>query len=46
MKELTKNEAKKIKAGASAGWIVAGIAAGISFLIGIFDGYARPYKCR
>ena len=46
MKELTKNELKEIKAGASVGWIVAGIVAGVTFLVGIFDGYTRPFKCR
>lgn len=44
--ELTKNELKQIKAGASAGWIVAGIIAGITFIIGVLDGYTRPFKCR
>lgn len=46
MKKLNKNEEKSLKAGASAGWIVAGIITGISFLAGILDGYFRPYKCR
>lgn len=46
MKELKKYEQKKIKAGAINGWLVAGIAAGITFIIGVFDGITRPYKCR
>lgn len=46
MKKLNKNELKQIKAGASGGWIAAGIVAGITFLAGIFDGYFRPFKCR
>ena len=46
MHKLTKTELQNIKAGASAGWIVAGIAAGITFIIGVIDGYVRPYKCR
>lgn len=46
MIKLNYNEAKMIKAGASAGWIAAGIIAGISFIIGIFDGFTRPFKCR
>ena len=46
MKRLSINELKSIKAGGSAGWIVAGIAAGITFIIGIIDGYTRPFKCR
>ena len=43
---LTKEELKEIKAGSSVGWIVAGIIAGVTFIIGVFDGYARPFKCR
>lgn len=46
MKKLNKKEQKIVKAGASGGWIVAGIAAGITFLIGVLDGYFRPFKCR
>ena len=45
MKKLDTKELKQIKAGIS-GWAVAGIAAGITFLIGILDGIARPFKCR
>ena len=43
---LNTQELMKIKAGASAGWIVTGIIAGIGFIIGILDGYTRPFKCR
>lgn len=46
MKKLKTNELKMIEAGASGGWIVAGIVTGITFLVGIFDGYFRPFKCR
>lgn len=46
MKKLKTNELKTISGGASAGWIAAGIIAGITFLVGIFDGYFRPFKCR
>lgn len=47
MKKLSKNEAKKIIGGAvSGGWIAAGIIAGITFLVGVFDGITRPFKCR
>ena len=46
MKKLTNNELKSIKAGASGGWIAAGIVAGITFLAGLLDGYFRPFKCR
>ena len=43
--KLKKEELKQIKAG-SAGWIAAGIIAGVTFLIGVFDGFTRPFKCR
>lgn len=47
MKKLSINESKNIKAGAvSAGWVAAGIIAGITFLVGVFDGFTRPFKCR
>lgn len=46
MQKLKISEQKNVFGGASAGWIVAGIITGISFLVGIFDGYTRPFKCR
>lgn len=46
MKKLTINELKKVKAGALSGWAIAGIIAGVTFLVGVFDGIARPFKCR
>lgn len=46
MKELKQSELKRIKAGALSGWAIAGIIAGITFVVGIFDGIARPFKCR
>lgn len=46
MRSLTNNELIKIKAGASGGWIIAGIVAGITFLAGVLDGFTRPFKCR
>ena len=46
MKKLNMKEVKSIKAGASSGFIFAGIIAGISFLAGIFDGFTRPFRCR
>ena len=42
--KLNKKELKMITAGASGGWITAGIVAGISFIIGIIDGFVRPFK--
>ncbi len=46
MKKLNTKELKHIKAGAISGWLVAGIIAGVTFVVGIFDGIARPFKCR
>lgn len=46
MKKLNYEEMKGFKAGSISGLGWALIAAGISFLSGIFDGYTRPYKCR
>lgn len=47
MKQLTKKEMKQIRAGAlSAAAIWAIVAAGLSFLGGILDGYTRPFRCR
>lgn len=46
MRELRREEMLNIKAeGISAGAIAA-IAAGIAFLVGVLDGYVRPFKCR
>ena len=47
MKKLNEKQMKQIKAGAlSAAAIWAIVAAGVSFLGGILDGYTRPFKCR
>ncbi len=46
MNKLKKEELKSIKAGGLTGWAVAGIIAGITFLVGVFDGLARPFNCR
>lgn len=46
MKQLDYNEMKLIKAGALSAGAWALIAAGISFIAGILDGYTRPFKCR
>ncbi len=45
MKELTKENLKEINGGAiSVGWL-AFVPFGVSFLIGLIDGYIRPLKC-
>lgn len=47
MKKLTNTQMKQVKAGAlSAAAIWAIVAAGLSFLGGVLDGYTRPFKCR
>lgn len=47
MKKLSDDEMKSICAGGlSAAAIWAIVAAGLSFLGGILDGYTRPFKCR
>jgi len=47
MRKLNIQEMKNIKAGAiSAAAIWAIVAAGLSFLGGVLDGYTRPFKCR
>ena len=48
MKKLEENKMKEISAGGalSVAGIFALIAAGISFLGGLLDGYTRPFKCR
>ncbi len=44
MKELEKKELMKINGG---GWgIGIAVGAGITFLIGVIDGFVRPLKCR
>ena len=35
MKKLTINELKRVKAGALSGWAIAGIIAGVTFLVGV-----------
>ncbi len=44
--KLKNSELKMIYAGASAGWIAAAIVTGVSFIVGILDGFIRPFKCR
>lgn len=42
--ELKETELKKINGGGMG--LALLIGAGIIFLIGVIDGYVRPYKCR
>ena len=47
IKKLDERKMKEISAGGlGVAGIIALIAAGISFLGGLFDGYTRPLKCR
>ena len=45
MKKLNNHELENIKGGIS-GWLVAGIISSLVFAVGVFDGIARPFKCR
>lgn len=42
---LTDEDLFNIKAGAIKAGVLALIAAGITFIIGVVDGYLRPLKC-
>ena len=43
---LSKNELFAITGGAISWGIVGIIVTAVSFLVGVFDGIARPFKCR
>ena len=42
---MTDNELKNIDGGGVSFGTIVGIAAGITFLIGVIDGIVRPLKC-
>ncbi len=44
MINLKEDELKKINGG-GVGWGIVGIGALLTFLAGLIDGYARPFKC-
>ena len=46
MKKLNNKELRSLKAGASFGAVFAGIVSAITFIAGLIDGIARPFKCR
>lgn len=46
MKKLNNEELKQINGGAFHIGIGFAIAAGISFIIGLVDGYVRPLACK
>lgn len=45
MKKLTNEELKEINGGAISTKLLALIPLGVSFIVGIIDGYLRPLKC-
>ena len=45
MINLTNTELKEINGGGINIGLIAGIAAGVTFLIGLIDGIIRPLKC-
>lgn len=45
MKNLTNEELKDVTGGGFHIGILAGIMAGVSFIIGVIDGLVRPLKC-
>lgn len=45
MIELNKRELLEVNGGGINFGLIFGLSAGISFLIGIIDGYVRPLKC-
>ena len=45
MKKLQESELKNIKGGMTV-WAAVGISLIVTFVAGIFDGIARPEKCR
>ena len=46
MKKIEKNDLENIYGGGFSFSIAAIIGAGITFLIGVVDGYVRPLACR
>lgn len=46
MKEISIKKQKELYAGSLTAGAYAAITAGISFIIGIFDGITRPFRCR
>ena len=46
MRELSIKESKESYAGGISAGVCAAVAAGISFIVGIFDGITRPFRCR
>lgn len=45
MKELSQKELQRIEGGSISVGTALGISGAIVFIIGIIDGYLRPFKC-
>lgn len=45
MKKLTNEELMTIDGGAIKAGLIAGLIAGVTFIIGVIDGIFRPLKC-
>lgn len=45
MEELSKKELQKIEGGSISTSTVLGVAGVFVFVIGLVDGYLRPFKC-
>lgn len=45
MREIPKEQLKKVEGGGIGFWGVCGLIALGAFLIGVFDGIARPVEC-
>ena len=45
MKEISKEELQEMNGGGLSLLGVAGIVAGVVFIIGVIDGYVNPKKC-
>lgn len=46
MINLNDKELMDVSGGGISIGLIAGIGAGIAFLVGILDGFVRPLKCR
>ncbi len=44
--QLTNKELMNVTGGAATWAVAAGIGAAIVLIIGVIDGYFRPFKCR
>lgn len=45
MRKINQEELVSIQGGGLSVWAITGIAAAITFIVGVFDGFTRPLKC-